>query len=224
MNIDLNNAIVQKRWGYEYLAYRNQNLAIWYLYIKTNESTSLHCHCDKNTGLIVLDGIAKISFLNNSLSLKGLDKIQIFKGRFHATRALSKFGCHILEIEAPEDKTDLVRLSDDYGRENEEYEDNRHYGPKTDDCINLNTHCSASKFGCLMSVQNIQDKHELMNRPFDEVNVILKGGIAETKHHRIISGCGDVVASHNFDILLKKFDIIQGTQILSIKKYALVTQ
>ena len=47
---------VTKPWGYEYLAYENDNVGVWILHIKEGESTSMHCHPNKDTGLIVLEG------------------------------------------------------------------------------------------------------------------------------------------------------------------------
>ena len=64
-----NTNIVKKPWGYEYLAYENEYVAIWFLYIKHNHATSFHCHPNKTTGLILLDGQAETSFLNNTNKL-----------------------------------------------------------------------------------------------------------------------------------------------------------
>ena len=55
--------IVEKPWGYEYLAYENKDVALWALYISYDQETSLHCHPNKDTGLIVLDGSVNVSFL-----------------------------------------------------------------------------------------------------------------------------------------------------------------
>jgi mannose-6-phosphate isomerase-like protein (cupin superfamily) len=212
----LNEAVVQKKWGYEYLAYRNSHLAIWYLFIAHKQSTSLHCHCNKNTGLILLDGIATVSFLNNKINLKGLDKIQIFRGRFHSTKSLSKNGIHVLEIESPEDKTDLVRLSDAYGREHLPYEDSTSYIPKPEGCLNLNIMPSIDFAGCKLEIKTITDKQELKNHEVDTVFVILEGGIQQGKS--MICPPGDVIASHNLDILLEKFSIINPSLVLQVSK------
>jgi len=215
---EINNSIVKKAWGYEHLAYRNKHLAIWFLKIETEQETSLHCHPNKNTGLIVLDGIAKISFINNSMMLKGLDKIQIFARRFHSTRAISKKGVSILEVEAPEDKEDLVRLSDKYGRAGQPYESSENYSPITDDCLNiLKEEVEYSHSNCIYKIENIYSKEQLMGREFEEVIIIIDGGII-SNDNKMISIPGDVVASHNFDILLKSFDIMDTTKILSIKR------
>ena len=50
--------IVNKPWGYEYLAYENEDVGLWFLNIKKNHQTSMHCHPKKTTGLVLLDGVA----------------------------------------------------------------------------------------------------------------------------------------------------------------------
>ena len=48
------NKIVDKPWGYEYLIYENNLVALWLLHIKPNQKTSLHCHPKKTTGRVLL--------------------------------------------------------------------------------------------------------------------------------------------------------------------------
>ena len=213
----LNNSIVKKNWGQEYLAYRNEHLAIWFLNINFGEETSLHCHCKKNTGLIVLDGIARVSFLNNSIMLKGLDKIQIFKSRFHSTKALSKQGVSVLEVESPEDKTDLVRLKDKYGRKGLPYEGVTNYYPKDFQCLDIEWGKKIFHSKCEFLIETITDKRQLIGREFEETVVILYGGIISLDE-QLICPPGDVIASHNLDIMLEEFNTLPKTQILSIKR------
>ena len=95
--MDYTDVIVKKPWGKEYLCYRNDEVAIWYLHIEKDKQTSMHCHPNKNTGFVVLEGKAELSFLRNSMKLEGLDKIHIFRSRFHSTRAITD--SFIFEIE-----------------------------------------------------------------------------------------------------------------------------
>ena len=74
--------VVSKPWGYEYLAYQNDKVALWFLYIGHNHQTSMHCHPNKTTGLILLDGEAQISFLWDKFDLKPVSKTMIRKGLF----------------------------------------------------------------------------------------------------------------------------------------------
>ena len=48
------NTIVKKPWGYEYLVYENDEVGLWFLYIAKDQQTSMHCHPNKTTGLILL--------------------------------------------------------------------------------------------------------------------------------------------------------------------------
>lgn len=116
--------IVIKPWGREYCAYRNAEVAIWALEIEKGKATSLHCHPKKNTALIVLQGEVELSFIRDAYPhrLIGLDKINIFRGRFHRTRAVSD-NVVLLEVEAPDDKRDILRIDDDYNRVNKPIEE-----------------------------------------------------------------------------------------------------
>ena len=121
-NID--NLVVQKPWGNEYIVCKNKTSATWLLNLKYNKKTSLHCHPKKKTGFVLLDGKVEVmlGFYEKRI-LYSPSKLTIRPGLFHSTKALSKNGATILEIETPIDKHDLVRFKDDYGRENKPYED-----------------------------------------------------------------------------------------------------
>lgn len=119
---DYRNIIVNKPWGYEYLMFENEHVAIWILFLKKGASTSMHCHPKKKTSLLVLGGGVQTSSLSDSFSLACLDSIVIDKGVFHSTANEFSEGAFIMEIESPPDKADLVRLRDEYGRENKGYE------------------------------------------------------------------------------------------------------
>ena len=54
------NKIVKKPWGFEYVVYRDSNkLVVTLLNIEHNKSTSLHCHPNKKSGFILLNGKAE---------------------------------------------------------------------------------------------------------------------------------------------------------------------
>lgn len=124
------NAIVKKPWGYEYLAFENEYVAIWILHIIRKRRTSMHCHPRKKTGLILLSGSATFRHQNGSIELQALDGVVIDKGTFHLTEAtsslpmvpISENGIWVMEIESPPLKTDLVRIGDEYGRAGASYE------------------------------------------------------------------------------------------------------
>jgi mannose-6-phosphate isomerase-like protein (cupin superfamily) len=119
---DYRGLVVNKPWGYEYLLFENESVAIWILHLKAGESTSLHCHPQKKTSLIVLSGEVQVSTLSDSFSFKQKEGLIIDKGVFHSSKALSPDGLFLMEIETPPNKTDLVRLKDEYGRQGKGYE------------------------------------------------------------------------------------------------------
>ena len=120
--MDYKNKVVLKPWGHEYLIYENKHVAVWFLKIKNDFSTSMHCHPLKKTSLILIDGKIFCNTFSEKTYLEGSDAIIFEKGVFHSTKGLDKDGSYIIEIESPPNKTDLVRLSDRYGRENSGYE------------------------------------------------------------------------------------------------------
>lgn len=122
MNVDLSKMIVNKPWGYEYLLTNTPLVEVWHLSIDHLKSTSTHCHPNKKTSLIVLEGKAEFSTLNKKVRLSALDAVEIDAGVFHSTKCLSKKGLKLLEIETPPMKHDLVRLTDKYGRADTGYE------------------------------------------------------------------------------------------------------
>ena len=75
------NIVVEKPWGKEYLAYENEHVGLWYLFIKKDQSTSMHCHPRKNTGLVCLDGKITTSFLNDSFESTKLGEYSVLRGK-----------------------------------------------------------------------------------------------------------------------------------------------
>ena len=116
------NRVVVKPWGYEFLVFENNIVAVWLLYIKKGYSTSMHCHPQKKTSLILLSGNAMSNTFLQRRYLRGGDALIIEKAVFHSTKTLSDDGVFLLEIETPPNKIDLVRLEDRYGRETTGYE------------------------------------------------------------------------------------------------------
>ena len=132
--LDYNKAIVKKPWGYEYLVFENDFVAIWLLQIVRKRKTSMHCHPRKNTGLILLSGHGTFFHSEGSIEIHRLDGINIQAGAFHSTEAtsilpidpISENGIWVMEIETPPLKEDLCRLADAYGRAGISYEGSGH--------------------------------------------------------------------------------------------------
>ena len=119
--LDYRNVVVKKPWGYEYLLFENDFVAIWVLHLRKGQRTSMHCHPLKKTSLVVLSGRVQSSTLSGWFDLEVLDGLLIENGVFHTTKALSD-EVFVMEIETPPNKKDLVRLRDSYGREGKGYE------------------------------------------------------------------------------------------------------
>ena len=140
---DYSNVIVKKPWGYEYLVFENEFVAIWMLHIVRKRKTSMHCHPNKRTSLILLSGNATSCHLDGFENLSPMDGLSIEQGVFHLTEASSELpidpqsenGIWVMEIESPPDKADLIRMKDEYGRVGQSYEGKEDMVFDPSDCI-----------------------------------------------------------------------------------------
>lgn len=106
---------IPKPWGHEIEKYRDDKVAIWWLHIHSGCETSMHCHPNKLTLLMVIGGRAVLSTLEGNYSLSEGTVVVIEPGAFHRTTA-DKGPVVLYETESPPNKRDLVRLIDSYGR------------------------------------------------------------------------------------------------------------
>jgi quercetin dioxygenase-like cupin family protein len=220
------STIVNKPWGYEYMVYENKEASVWFLYISPGQSTSMHCHPKKTTGLVLLDGEAEVSFLADKRNMKSLDKVMIRRGLYHSTKALSDKGAFIFEIENPVDKHDLVRLSDKYGRASKAYEDNTHEIPKAEDCLwieepKINESIIYNFANCNLKIETINNVEIINNKLDDDLIMFLKGGLIKnidgTFH--CVTLPGDVGFGRIVKQVSTKLDGVQsGTIIMTITK------
>jgi quercetin dioxygenase-like cupin family protein len=176
--------IVNKPWGYEYLMYENDEVAMWLLYIANGQQTSMHCHPTKTTGLVLLKGEAKLSFLADKKLICAPEKQMIRRGLFHSTKAVSDGGIFMLEIENPNDKNDLVRLADKYGRADSGYETSDHEIPKTDECIwleepEINEVHEYNVNGIKLTIERSNDIGSLNKKNDNDTIIFLKGGLGK---------------------------------------------
>ncbi len=106
---------IQKPWGHEIARYKDDKVAVWWLHLHAGHETSMHCHPNKTTLLMVIGGEAILHTLSGSHSLSDGDVVIIEPGAFHKTT--SDGGPVVLyELESPPNKRDLVRLDDRYDR------------------------------------------------------------------------------------------------------------
>ncbi len=200
--------VIEKPWGSEYLLYSNTFLGIWHLQLDPGQQTSFHAHLRKKTDLIVLEGEALVSFLNSKHFLRAGDKITIHKGVFHSTAALLLGGLQMLEVETPNDKLDIVRLEDPYGRADQPYEERQTSG------IRRTIDYDRTKIGqCLLEKIEIRCKGDMHGRRPANL-LILTGGMYY--QGQVIIGPGSIVDNKILERFAARFDMVPMT-LLEIK-------
>lgn len=184
MSIDFRKIIVDKPWGHEYLMHSTPEVELWNLFIRHQRSTSMHCHPNKKTSLVVIKGRTIFSTLNESWELQPYDSVIIDNGAFHSTESISKDGARVLEFETPPMKHDLVRLQDKYGRANTSYENEKRMRPDVqyarffgkENEIIRDTHNNK------MYIKKINSKKDIVNlRNPDTTLAILLGGTIKSE-------------------------------------------
>lgn len=111
---DWSGRTVLKPWGHERQVHRDAGCALWRLSIAPGAETSLHCHPNKHTMLVVERGEVILHTLAGKHGLGEGFSALILPGAFH--RTFSAMGATVCEVEWPPVKRDLVRLEDRYGR------------------------------------------------------------------------------------------------------------
>ncbi len=216
--------VVQKPWGYEYVALRNKNrLAVTLLNINYKKKTSLHCHPSKKTGFILLSGKAKIQlglWRKSSYEYSAPSKLMIRTGLFHSIKCLSKNGVKALEFETPVKKNDLVRFEDTYGRKFKSYEGKRYIkslnkndiifkNPKYDNEQNY----KIGKINILLKVY--KNFKEIINQKNSTIFAVIDGKVVDKQNRNILS-VGDIIRTGTFKKLSKYFKIKNKIILLSV--------
>src|SRR3954447_6527778 len=117
--------VIPKPWGYEFRVYADDLYDVWKLCLRPAQSTSVHCHPRKETALLCLAGAGRMTFLDGERPVTRGDVAFIGKGVFHSTECSGPDDLHLVEVEVPRNKFDLVRLRDRYGRQGTQYETER---------------------------------------------------------------------------------------------------
>ena len=220
------NKVVYKPWGYEYVVYSDSNrLAITFVKINYGHKTSLHCHPQKKTGFIILDGKALVQigiYKENSKCFRALSRLVFRPGLFHSIKAISKQGICALEFETPFKKNDLVRFTDDYGRQSKHYE-----GKKFTKNIGSNfIKFKKPKLGkkrkynfknleILLEVR--KNLKNLIKKDDKTTSAILDGNIVDNNGQNVIS-YGEIVKTSTLRILSDVFEIRKPLTILRVSK------
>ena len=213
--MNFKDIIVAKPWGEEYLVYENKLVALWLLYVKPNESTSLHCHPLKTTGMILLSGEIELSFLADKRILNAPSKAMIRRGLFHSTKALSKEGAYLFEIETPNDKFDLIRLNDNYGRKNQGYETSINHREKNSSalCISTPKNLDVNTYtidSVKIEVFRVDSLDKFTNCRNDDIYVFLDGGMGKyvDKRKHLVTVPGDVAYGRILSKIAEQMDFV----------------
>lgn len=217
MDKNIKDYVVPKPWGYEYLIYENENIGIWHLHINKNNCTSLHCHPNKKTGLVVIKGNALVSFLNNSSEFCALSKLMIWSGVFHSTKCISD-SVDLLEVENPKFKSDLIRMEDVYGRKGKTYESPDTWIPRTNKHLWIK-----DEIGSKITFNNIDiwidycNKNILADMVDNDVVTVLSNNAITVNNYSICKE-GDVINVKTFRRLINEFGINTSAKLLYFKK------
>lgn len=124
--VDYKNKVCVKPWGHEFLIFESKKLGTWFLKINKDFGTSTHTHFQKDTIMIIITGKVRLNMVDNYEVFGEGSVIYIPKKKFHGINSLTEYS-HLIEIEIFDDdvnfsdKNDLLRLVDNFKRENVGY-------------------------------------------------------------------------------------------------------
>jgi hypothetical protein len=205
---------VKKPWGFEYLAFESEEVALWVLHLTKGMSTSMHAHPSKTTGLVLLSGIVELSFIADSKILAAPNKQMIRRGLFHQTKALTE-GVVLLEVETPNDKGDLVRLFDRHGREAMGYETSDQYFARDGSHAwiepDIGKHAKVlPELPGSVRVRSIEKLSDFEELPDSAIVMFLQGGVGKTVDGRkhLATVAGDVAVLDVLKIVLQSMEFV----------------
>ena len=215
------NQKVIKPWGSEYKIYSNSISSTKLLRINSDKSTSLHCHPIKKTGFVLIKGEVEVDLgFYNTKKLSPISRLMIRPGLFHCTKNSNKDTATILEIETPIDKDDLVRFKDNYGRENQPYEDKKSMvqleknDPIFDEPI-LNSVNEYSVDGVNIKINKTNDVNQLLKLESNSIIAVLDGGF-ESDDNQLVLSPGDIIGLETIKKLAEVFKIQKYITYLTI--------
>ena len=215
------NQKVIKPWGSEYKIYSNSISSTKLLRINSDKSTSLHCHPIKKTGFVLIKGEVEVDLgFYNSKKLSPVSRLMIRPGLFHCTKNLNKETATILEIETPIDKDDLVRFKDNYGRENQPYEDKKSMVElgKNDPLFDEPKQNSVNEYtvdGINIKINKTNNVNQLLKLENNSIIAVLDGGFASDDNQLVLSP-GDIVGLETIKKLGEVFKIQKYITYLTI--------
>jgi mannose-6-phosphate isomerase-like protein (cupin superfamily) len=220
--VDYFGITIRKPWGYEYLTFQNEHVAIWVLHLNRDSETSLHCHLTKKTSLVVLAGEVICTTLLGEHRLAAGQGLFIGAGVFHSTRAVSPGGAVIMETETPTNKKDLVRLDDRYGREHKGYEGKEFFTPPDTAAlkiVNLADGQGASQIGeCSILICRYEEQVDLHEEAMSfgaDIMGVLKGRLGNSD--TVVAEPGDVLGLAELQAR-PNLHIVGNAELMLVKK------
>ena len=200
--VDYSKVVMKKPWGYEYLMFQNDEVAVWILHLKAGTKTSMHCHLTKKTALVVLEHEVVCATMREEFTRGPGDGLMIAPGAFHQTKVTSERGAFVMEVESPANKHDLVRCADEYGRVGQGYETvDKHAFGSNYNYLTLSQseiyHNVTKRFGrCTLTLRRLpkgRNIAELRALRDDDVLSVLRGRVID-EGGRVILDVGDTAA------------------------------
>lgn len=220
------NKVVSKPWGHEYVVYRDKKkLCITLLKINYNQSTSLHCHPNKKSGFVLIDGKARFQlglWKKRSEIHSSPSKRMIARGLFHSIKSVSKNGLLALEFETPVDKNDLVRFKDSYGRAQKPYESKKNFKENKNDLLKIKKSYFTQKKEysfqkVKLKLETHKDFKKINKSKKDTIFALVDGSISDKDGKEILS-CGDIVKTDDMRTLSKVFKIKKKLSLIKVNK------
>jgi len=211
---------VNKPWGYEYLAYESEDVALWVLHLNKGFSTSMHAHPQKTTGLVILSGSIELGFIADSKVITAPDKQMIRRGLFHQSRAISD-NVILLEVETPNDKGDLVRLFDDHGREALGYESQKNYFARDSSHLWIDSNAGSPPldihgFSSPIRIQKIKNLSDFNGFDNESIIMFLSGGVGKVVGGRahLATVPGDIAKYEILKVVIDSMEFAQDDTLI----------
>ncbi len=220
------NKVVNKPWGYEYVVYRKgKDLSVTLLKINFRKKTSLHCHPNKKSGFILLNGKAEFQlglWKKRSEKHHSPSKRMIARGLFHQIKSISKNGLLALEFETPVNKNDLVRFKDNYGRENKPYEGKKFTQKTSSDLIKFKKpKKNLKQIFKIGSSKILIETHKnfktILKNKKDTIFAVIQGAIVDKNKRKVIS-IGDIIKTNDLKTLSQVFKIDKSLSVVKVNK------
>lgn len=118
--VDYAGYVITKPWGYEFQVHDSGAMCVWLACLRSGQAVSLHCHQRKSATFTPLTNGITLRTLHGQYEL--VLPITVEKGVFHSQENNTPYDAFFLEYESPSEKTDLIRMTDRYGRAGKGYE------------------------------------------------------------------------------------------------------